>query len=33
MPETIDLSKSAESIANVEATEKWGFDLKQFTEI
>jgi putative nucleotidyltransferase with HDIG domain len=33
MPETIDLSKSAESIANVEVTEKWGFDLKQFTEI
>jgi HD-GYP domain-containing protein (c-di-GMP phosphodiesterase class II) len=31
MPETIDLSKSAEAIANVEIAEKWNFDLKQFT--
>ncbi|MEI7842989.1 MAG: HD-GYP domain-containing protein [Gallionellaceae bacterium] len=31
MPETIDLSKSSESIANVEMAEKWNFDLKQFT--
>jgi putative nucleotidyltransferase with HDIG domain len=29
MPEMIDLSKSADSIANVELAEKWGFDLKQ----
>lgn len=31
MPEMIDLSKSADSIANVEQAEKWGFDLKQLT--
>ncbi|MDP2804520.1 MAG: HD-GYP domain-containing protein [Gallionellaceae bacterium] len=31
MPETIDLSKSAEAIASVEIAEKWNFDLKQFT--
>ncbi len=31
MPETIDLSKSSEAIANVEMAEKWNFDLKQFT--
>ncbi len=31
MPETIDLSKSPEAIANVEVAEKWNFDLKQFT--
>lgn len=29
MPELIDLAKSSDSIANVEAAEKWGFDLKQ----
>jgi putative nucleotidyltransferase with HDIG domain len=33
IPETIDLSKSPDSIANVEAAEKWGFDLKQVTGI
>jgi len=33
MPEMIDLTKSADSIANVEAAEKWGFDLKQITGI
>lgn len=31
MPEIIDLSKSKESIANVESAEQWGFDLKQVT--
>lgn len=31
MPEIIDLTKSADSIANVEVAEKWGFDLKQLT--
>ena len=31
MPELIDLAKSADSIANVEVAEKWGFDLKQLT--
>ncbi len=31
MPEMIDLAKSADSIANVEMAEKWGFDLKQLT--
>jgi putative nucleotidyltransferase with HDIG domain len=33
IPETIDLTKSPDSIANVEAPEKWGFDLKQVTGI
>jgi len=33
MPEMIDLTKSADSIANVEVAEKWGFDLKQLTGI
>jgi putative nucleotidyltransferase with HDIG domain len=33
MPEIIDLTKSPETIANVEAAEKWGFDLKQLTGI
>jgi putative nucleotidyltransferase with HDIG domain len=33
MPEIIDLTKSPDSIANVEAAEKWGFDLKQITGI
>ncbi len=33
MPEMIDLSKSPDSIANVESAEKWGFDLKQITGI
>lgn len=33
MPETIDLSKSTDSIANVEIAEKWGFDLKKYTGI
>jgi len=31
MPEIIDLTKSPDTIANVEAAEKWGFDLKQIT--
>lgn len=33
MPETIDLSKATDAIANVEVAEKWGFDLKQITGI
>ncbi len=33
VPETIDLTKSPDSIANVEAASKWGFDLKQVTGI
>lgn len=33
MPEILDLTKSPDSIANVEAAEKWGFDLKQITGI
>ena len=33
MPETVDLTKSPDSIANVENAEKWGFDLKQITGI
>lgn len=33
MPEMIDLTKSPDGIANVESTEKWGFDLKQITGI
>ena len=33
MPEIIDLTKSPDTIANVEAIEKWGFDLKQITGI
>jgi putative nucleotidyltransferase with HDIG domain len=33
MPETIDLAKATDSIANVEIAEKWGFDLKQLTGI
>jgi putative nucleotidyltransferase with HDIG domain len=33
MPETVDLSTATDSIANVEAAEKWGFDLKQITGI
>ncbi len=33
IPETIDLTKSPDSIVNVESAEKWGFDLKQVTGI
>lgn len=33
MPELINLTKSTDSIANVEMAEKWGFDLKQITGI
>jgi HD-GYP domain-containing protein (c-di-GMP phosphodiesterase class II) len=33
IPETIDLTKSPDSIANVEAAEKWGFDLRQVSGI
>lgn len=31
MPEYVDLSKSTDSISNIEQPEKWGFDLKQIT--
>ena len=33
IPEIIDLTNSTDSIANVEAAEKWGFDLRQLTGI
>ena len=33
IPETVDLTKSPDSIANVENAEKWGFDLKQITGV
>ena len=33
MPQIIDLTKSTDSIANIESAEKWGFDLKQITGI
>lgn len=33
MPELIDLTKSTDSITNVEAADKWGFDLKQISGI
>ncbi len=33
MQETLDLTKSTDSIANVEAADKWGFNLKQITGI
>ncbi|TAJ77748.1 MAG: HD-GYP domain-containing protein [Gallionellaceae bacterium] len=31
MPEIIDLTKSTDSIANIEVAEKWGLDMKQLT--